>query len=1201
MIRVKKALSIAPVYVLGLSVLLSVSATAQPADQWAALSGGSDGSISVSTSRLDMLQRNLPALQRNVSLQLEGASLQHAIDHIAGQADLRVSYGSQVKDTDRIIDVTLENVSALAALQEVLRDTGLALEIARSGHIVIVDRPITRREDAPQTGSIAGRVTDAENGDPLPGVNVVISNTTNGSATDPDGRYTISGLDSGIYNVTASFIGYTTQIIEDVQVADDQVTVLDIQMSPSAVDMDEVVVVGYGTVQRRDLTGSVASVSSQNIENLPVTTFDQALQGQVAGVRAQQTSGTPGGGINLQIRGVGSIGAGNQPLYVIDGMPVEQEYSKEVNPLAGINPQDIQSIQILKDASAAAIYGSRGSNGVVLIQTKQGRSGRPTVSVNTYMGMQEVQRKIPMMDPVLLFEHFIDARDNAYLYAAWQKGIQASKDDPNEVRIEVGGGDYSDNHLVPDFYRDIVANPQNYKFYDWQDIIFKQSPMYSTTVSASGGSEAARYYLSGSYMNQEGIVVGSGFQRYSFRLNSDANLSNRVRVGLSFTPAYSEYQMSDNEGAPWGASNGTVIGNALAIFPVVPPTCPEVNSNPAEELACPMESQVYGDMKTWSLGTHGHRNPLAVATEVTDVLEQFRVLGNTYLELDLADGLLFRSSLGVDYNNQQQDIFRPAIVERFLSGPSNGSAVSDKTLNVLNENTLTFTKTFAGRHSLNMVGGFTVQRNQWERVQVNAGQFPNDLVKTMNAGVVNGGGSWISEWGLLSYLARVNYDYDDRYLFTASFRSDGSSRFGEDNKWGLFPSMSVAWRLSNESFMQGISTISDLKLRASYGETGNFSIPDYAHIARLAEANYVFGEGQGSLVNGLRPSSLSNSDLGWEKTRSLNTGIDIGLFNDRFYFSAEYYNSNTTDLLLNVPIPEVIGFSNALTNIGEVKNSGWEFAVATKYTAGDLTWSSDLNLSWNRNEVLALGPAGDPIYAGNNITMIGEPIGSFFGYVHDGIFRTDAEAEAYPVEYPSGTAPRGGDVRFKDINGDGRLTADDRTVLGNNEPGFIYGWTNNFYWKNLDLRLVLQGTHDYTVWNAQDYSIYNRGQFNQFKFVENAWRSPENPGDGRMWRAFRDGFLMNQSPSNFYMFDASFLKISNITLGYRIPQRWVNNTYLNNARIYFSVQNAFTFTDYEWGYDPEVSFHGDNPLQPGIDFGGYPVPRIYTLGVTLGF
>jgi TonB-dependent starch-binding outer membrane protein SusC len=1041
-------------------------------------------------------------------------------------------------------------------------------------------------------GVITGRVTDAATGEPLSGVQVAIVGTTRGALTGVDGRYSITAVPAGSHDVRATSVGYRASTTRVTVVSGQSVTV-DFPLAMHAVELEGVVAVGYGTQQRRDVTGSVASVSRDNIENLTIATFDQALQGQVAGVRAQQTSGVPGAGMNIQIRGVGSVSAGSQPLYVIDGFPVEQRFDKETNPLAGVNPNDIESIQVLKDASAASIYGSRGANGVVLITTRSGRVGRPRIEIDSYTGLQERQYGVAMMDPVQLVQSLVDSRNNAYLYAAWRLGVEASASDPNSERNKVSSGDYVDNFLIPELYADVLANPQNYVFTDWQDVLFRRAPMHSTTVSASGGTASTRYFLSGNYMNQDGILVGSGFNRYSARLNADATLSSRARVGVTFSPSYSKHDQARFE----GSLGGNVLGNMLTILPLVPVYCE--GDNMAVRRACPaMESgQRYGDQRNWGLGTSTQNNPLAEAVELTRDQRRIRMLGNSFFEFDILPELTFRTTAGADIGNDNLHFYHPSFVTRG-SGPSRGSSSSGYSLNLLNENTLNYRTTIAGRHDLSLLGGVTAQTNRWEETEVLAGQFPNDLVKTMNAGVVNGGGSWISEWSLLSYLTRLNYGLDNKYLLSLSLRQDGSSRFGENNKWGTFPSASAGWVVSEEPFMRGLPALSELKLRASYGQVGNFAIGDYSHVARLAPSNYILGPGTGTLVNGLRPSSLSNADLGWEKATQYNAGLDVALLDNRVRFVADYYHSTNEDLLLNVPIPGVMGFSSTLMNIGKVRNAGWEFALGTFQTAGPLTWTSDFNIAWNRNKVLALGPEGDPIIVGNHITEVGGVLGSFYGWVFDGIFQNWDEVNSYAT-YAGGKDPWPGDVRFRDVNGDGVISSEDRTNIGNNQPDFVYGWTNNLSYRNLDARVVVQGIQGNHVFFGENrFPWANRGQFNQLAMVGDYWKSEEQPGTH--WRPFRDGFLLNHEPSSHQVADASFLRINNVTLGYRLPGSLAERVAIQNARIYLSVQNAYTFTDYKVGFNPEVSTHGDNPLRPGADTGSYPVPRVFSVGVNLG-
>ncbi|MFC4873217.1 SusC/RagA family TonB-linked outer membrane protein [Negadavirga shengliensis] len=1016
-----------------------------------------------------------------------------------------------------------------------------------------------------QERNIQGKVND-ESGDAIPGATVLVKGTNRGTATDIDGSFEI--LVSSPSDVLAiSYVGYISREIEVGNQSEFTIT-----LQPDMEALSEVVVVGYGTQRRRDVTGAVASVQPENIRDLPMQGIDQAMAGQIAGVRAQQTTGTPGGGINVQIRGTGSISAGGQPLYVIDGFPVSHSFSQQTNPLAALDPNDIESLEVLKDASAAAIYGSRGANGVVLITTKRGKTGKPTINVDMYSGVQEVQRRIEMMDPVPFTEMLIAARNNSYLQAGGN-----SIHDSNVDRLIPGAGDYFDNYLIPELYSDFLANPDQYTYTNWQDHIFRTAPIHNFNISASGGTENTSYYISGGYFRQDGVVIESGFERYSLRANVETQVSNRVKIGMNINPTLGVHDLVNAEGNPW---DNAVIMNALTIMPFIAPY---------------NEDGSYGDQLTFGRGTAAQANPIAVAREIDNEQHRLRLLGNVYAEVAITDDLSFRTSVGTDMSMVRQSQFFSGAVRRYFS-PSSGFVANFQRTNILNENTLSYDKSFDG-HRFNAVVGFTSQYEYIENSQINANNYPNDLVKTINAGIIVGGDHLREEWSLLSYLARVNYAYKDKFLLTGTIRRDGSSRFGAQNKWGYFPSGSIGYRISEESFMNVIPVISDLKVRASYGVTGNFEIGNYAHIGLLGANNYALGAGTGNVVNGLLPTTLSNTGLGWERTRQYDFGLDIGLLEDRVIFAVDHYRSNTTDLLLNVPIPRSTGYANAFQNIGEVENKGWEFALLSRNSVGEFNWTTDFNLSWNRNKVLALGPGGDPIISGNHITRIGDAMGSHFGYLTEGIYQTMEEVNNTP--HPPGTRP--GDRIFIDVDGDGEMTPQDRTIIGNNQPDFMYGMTNRFNYKNFDFSFLIQG-----VQGAQVYSVLYermadvRGQFNQMKISEGYWQSPENPGNGFTTRPFRDAFLWNERPGNWLIRDVSFLRINNVTLGYSLPPQILQTMFLERARVYIGVQNPYTFTSYE-GFNPEVSTNGDNPLQPGVDRGGYPVPRTYLLGVNVSF
>ena len=1021
-----------------------------------------------------------------------------------------------------------------------------------------------------QAKTISGQITDQSTGETLPGVNILAKGTSTGTVTDVDGNYRLTVPDDAETLVFSS-VGYTSQ-----EVAINNQTVINMGLAPDVQSLSEVVVVGYGTQQRRDVTGSVASIPAESIDELPVSNFSEALSGQVAGVQVQQTTGAPGGGLNIRVRGAGSITAGNEPLYVIDGYPVSNNTNiasegapdQAINPLSSLNPNDIESIEVLKDASAAAIYGSRGANGVVLITTKRGEAGKPQVQFNAYAGIQEVTKTIDMLNAYQFAELSREAFNNAWV----DRG--GNPNDPNEVRP-----DGERLRIPPEFLNTDLLEANT----DFQDAIFTTAPIQNYQLSVSGGNENARYFVSGGYFDQEGIVKSSGFERFSARANVDVDVSEKVKIGLHLTPTYSINDLASAEGH-W-AGNGA-INAALAIMPIFPLRTPDGG---------------YGSQVDFGYGMPTISSPYAIVNEYQGELRQLRLLGNVFGEYEIIEGLTFRTSIGTDINTYRTNTYSPTIIDR-QGNPSVANFNTAQEVNWLNENTLNFSRLIDEDHNVGALLGVTIQKEMWETSSIEATNFPNDIIPTLNAGQVTAGGSRAEEWSLLSYLGRVNYTFKDKYLATATIRTDGSSRFGQDTRWGVFPSASLGWRISEENFMQNIATVSDLKLRASYGVTGNNFIDNYGAIGLLTGDNYVFGSGTGNLVNGLAQNTLSNPELSWETTRQLDVGLELGLFEDRLFFVADYYLSNTSDLLLEVPIPTSTGFDISLQNIGKVENEGLEFALTSRNFTGNFQWTTNANISFNRNKVLALGPEGDPIRTGSgigntHITEVGEPIGNFYGYIQEGVYVDQQDLDSSP-SFPNSQP---GDVKYRDVDENGEITPDDRTIIGNNRPDFVWGVTNSFVFKGFDLNVILQGVQGNEILNLSSRFISNlEGNQNQRVEVLDRWRSPEQPGNGIIPRASSRTTGNNNNVSTRWVEDGSFVRVRNITLGYNFPGSLFTSTFIQSARAYLGIQNAFTFTDYK-GYNPEVNLEGNAPLTPGTDYGGYPLARTYTIGVNLNF
>ena len=1046
----------------------------------------------------------------------------------------------------------------------------------------------SKQENSTQL-TLTGNVTD-DTGSPLPGATVIEIGSSNGVITDFDGGFTLS-VSGPEATILVSYLGFdSVQIL-----ASDFGDQTNISLTESASALDEIVITGYGRQVKRNITGAVSSISAKQIEDLPLASFENAIQGQMAGVQVTEPSGEPGAGATVRVRGIGSISAGNEPLYVVDGFPISKNVDLGVqgdnfrrgsgrfrppsqNPLANLNPNDIESIQVLKDASTASIYGSRGSNGVVIITTKRGKKGgAPSFSYNTFVGTQSVANRLDLMNSAELIEYNKEATNNAYVQ--WGPA-GASASDPNNVRTNAAW------RLAED-----VLNPTGVDT-DWQDTLFRSALVQTHNLSVSGGSDNSSYFISGNYFDQDGIIEKSNFKRYSLRVNLEVDLNDRTRVGLNLAPSYI---VSDKvpAGSPYFARPPGIVYSGIVHAPFVKPYNPDGSINQLNNQSYILTPE--GQSSSFTSAS----NPLAIIQAVDDRLNQNRTFGNIFMEYDLTSDLIFKSYFGVDVNNYSRNFYRASslLYRTSSSGETYGQTSSSNSLSWVAEQTLNYNKEI-GSHRIDALVGYTAQK---ERINIStavADNFPDDLVKTISGGQISQGTAVQEEWSLVSMLAKVNYSYKDRFLATASLRSDTSSRFGKGNKTGIFPALSAGYRISEDI---GADWLSDLKLRASWGQTGNFLIPNYASIGLLSTYNTTF---DGTLTNGIAPSTISNQDLSWEKTASIDIGLDFGFLNDRIYGSFEYFQSKTTDLLLAVQIPSALGFTNALTNIGEVVNKGIEISLTSRNLVGELKWTTDFNFSTINNEVTKLGPSGDPILssgaAGNrHITKIGEAVGSYYGYQTNGIYQNQAEIDNSGIVDQVAT-PRPGDFKWVDVNGDGFINSADRTVIGNYLPDFTYGMNNRFEYRDFEFSFLLQGVEGNEVLNLTRRHMGNgEANYNSYSEWNNRWRSEAQPGNGSIPRANRQTGNSNNRPSSYQVEDASYLRLRNVTLAYNFPQNSLGGK-VEDLRLYLSGTNLFTKTDY-LGFNPEVNNQDENTNVQGEDYGAYPLSSVITIGINAKF
>lgn len=1118
----------------------------------------------------------------HLKLEKSSYSILQLFQEIERKTDFKFFYTQQA--VKNIPSLTTANPSGSVEqhLMEVAKQTNLRFKQVNNTISVIPQSNQTQEliTKEIQFATIKGKVTD-ESGAPIPGVTILLQGTTSGTVTDIDGNYTIEAAEGQV--LVFSFIGYQT-----VNRVVGTSSILDVRMSFEENDLQEFVVIGYGTIQKKDITGSVSAINSDKIRDQQVPSLDLAMAGQMAGVVVTQSTGAPGGGASVRIRGAGSLSAGNEPLYVVDGFPVTNDFDQRNNPLNTINPADIDNIQVLKDASATAIYGSRGANGVILITTKSGKNGTSRIDFNVSSGLQQVEKMVDVLNAREFASYINESRNNAWV----NSGPNRLATDPNSARLN------NVMYLLPEIFQ----NPESLgEGTNWQKEIFRTARMSNYQLNFSGGNDRTKYFVSAGYLDQQGVIINSDMKRYSFRVNVESQMNKRVKVGANITPTYTFSNQSLAEGNWQG---GGIIQSAITAAPHLTPY--DENGN-------------YTKVTGQGIGLSEVDNPVKIAREYFHQQGTLRLLGTSFAEFTLVDNLKFKTLVGGDIRNFREDIFSNSLINPNSVNPTKpavGTNATSQTRNWLAEFTLSYAKT-VGKHNVDAVLGYTAQNELLDVNRMTGTNFPNDNIKTINAaGLITSAFNTKEEWSLLSYLARVNYNYDDRYLLTATFRQDGSSRFGAENRWGFFPSVSLGWRISEESFMSDISWISELRLRASTGLTGNNFITNYGAIGLTGQENYIFGASGGVLNNGIRLANIPNSKLGWETNRQTDIGLEFGILQNRFYLSADYYQKRTSDLLLNVPVPTLTGYSTALQNIGEILNKGLEFTVTSRNTVGAFKWTTDFNLSTNQIRVEALGPDGSPIISRQvtsassptHITQLGAEPGSYYGYQVIGVYQNQQEIDSSPVILNgNGTVQsKPGQLKFADINGDGVITTADRTILGSPFPDFTYGMTNTFNYKSFDFSFTLQGVQGFEVLNlARRYYGNYSGTYNVLRSTANGWMSEADQGDGvspqidRNFNALAGSNVVNNVTSLFVE-DGSFLRIRNITLGYNLPQASLQKLKLSSARLSFTVQNAFTFTKYE-GYNPEVSVQGGSTLVPGVDAGGYPLARSFMFGLNVGF
>ena len=1082
--------------------------------------------------------------------------LSDAIEALAQHYEINIVYdadqlkGKTVKDwtaSNQTIDKDLENLLKPFNFDfKKLKDNTYIIKKSKKRNPISAPKLSDKQPAKPaaKTLTVTGSIYDEDSYEPLIGVNIIVKGTSKGTVTDYNGAFTIDVEEGQI--LVCSYLGFITK---DIEVK--EANLGKIYMETNAKQLDEVVVIGYGTQKRSDLTGSLSSVSEKELKQLPSSSLDQALQGRAAGVQVTQNSGAPGGGISVRIRGIGSTLTA-EPLYVIDGIPVVNDNAgtstsfteldgggQNPSALNTINPNDIESIEILKDASATAIYGSRGANGVVLITTKRGKKGRSTISVENYVGLQELGKEIPVM--------------NLREYADYYGSVSSAEIDEFERPELLGEGT------------------------NWQREVFRKAWMQNYQLTLSGGSEKTNFAMSAGYHLKEGIVVGSDFNRFSGKMNIDHTFSDKLKVGNSLLVSRTKENITFNDN-----SNG-VIYTALLMVPSAPVRNADgTYAGPQEEITLSFD------------------NPVARALETNDVNRKTRLLSNIYLEYKMFPWLSYRTEFGNDILYSNHNTFFPSFERGNFFGKSGVRRSLNNSQFWITKHLLNFDNKIGEKSNLKTLLGFEAQEGKYEWLSAGRENLPNNELQQINLGDAgqqqNGGGA--GHFSLVSYFGRFNYSFDDRFLVTGTVRADGSSRFGPNNRFGIFSSGALAWRVSNEEFLKDIEVIDNLKLRAGLGQVGNQEIGLYSFTENLRGFPVVGGD---ALITGYGPDNIPNPDVKWETTISTNFGFDLGLYKNRIEITADVYRKEALDMLLPVILPSTAGSLNApFVNVGEIVNTGLEITLKTQNTVGEFSWRTAVIFTKNRNEVIDLGETGNLVGVIQRIpvtrTVEGMPISQFYGYVTDGIFQDQAEVAESPFQQND---TRAGDIKFKDLNEDGVINDADQTFIGSPIPDFTLNISNNIEYKGFDFNLFVQGVSGNEVLNLVRRDVEGMaGLSNQVVAVANRF-TPLSPST-ELPRATGIDPNNNRRISDRFIEDGSFIRIKNMTLGYTIKNKKNRETGFKNFRVYASTQNLKTWTNFS-GYDPEVGSYNQNPLINGVENGRYPIARSYTFGLNVNF
>jgi TonB-dependent starch-binding outer membrane protein SusC len=1052
-----------------------------------------------------------------------------------------------------------------------------------------------------QQREIKGTVTGSDN-IPLPGVTVMVKGTTTGTITNVDGQYSIYAPPDA--TLVFSFVGMLTQEIDISNQA-----IINITLQETAIGLEEVVAIGFGTQRKRDISTAISSVSRESLDDRSSASFTRAIAGEMAGVRILNSNNAPGGGTNIRIRGVSSIHATNNPLIVIDGFPLKDGFNQNENPLNSLNPNDIESIEVLKDASSSAIYGAQAANGVILITTKRGKAGvKPTFSVDVSHGMEMMINPMDMLNREDFLQYMDDARAQAYIVEDPNFGTNNpnaslwSWSDSDETRIynwrnfsSMADAMSSPGSLYERWAHVTPETKAQQHNTNWQDVVTHVGQVRNIQLSTSGGTDDVTYMISGGHYHQDGILSATGYNRFSFRSNIEFKINNRIRTGLLLAPSLENLDVAEVE-------------NTFHDIVRTPPLYPAYDEN-GDRAFLGLRAAVLPAGEDWTQWNLVNLvNPLE-RDRVSDNRRTLRNIGTLFGEAEIIKGLTFRSELHTEFRNWERNYFLPsAYPTSNIVTTTRSRGINELTSRFYwnTQSFLTYNRTF-GEHSLNAMLGYTAQESSYRSTYISKHDYPSDHIPTLNQALTilssqNDARTNRSSESDIGAFARTMYNYSGKYYLTASVRRDGSSKFGADRKWGVFPSFSLAWRLSDEPFFSPFAEyVNDLKIRGGWGIIGNSGIGNYNALSTLSGTSYVLGTGSAAAA-GYQDGRVSNSLLGWETTTDYGVGIDAALLDYRISLSVDYFYKLTEDMLFSMPLPAITGFNSYMVNIGSMRNRGFEYFVRTRNFIGGFNWSTTFNLSYYRNRVLDTGKDKRPLISTDSYTVEGRPLAGLYGYQTLGPYRDWEDVKTNPIRNANNpdwmwrSAP--GTTKLYDINGDGIIDDSDRTIIGSPNPNFIWGMTNNFSYKGIDLSVQVTGVQGGDILNTRLEPIMARsdGTANiNYEYFNNYWR-PDRP-DAKYAAPTRKSWDGTPNRGTL-LFKQTYFNIQNIAIGYTLPGNITQRMDMNRVRIYTSIQNAAMFSRYP-GYNPEVNAAGSSALSQAVDGGAYPLTRIVSFGLNV--